>query len=149
VHSKQYENIIAKIEQNLQNVKQVAQVGTREDPSAYKSSIDTHSHLGSSQALRIEERQKSSEEDSSQEEDVAPMRRTKTSEYYQSMDKQQRYQAAIESHSSEDDQNENELRDNLQMSELKSRHWMDKIKMLEEEKRRIESQSAVLQREKD
>ena len=35
------------------------------------------------------------------------------------------------------------------MSELKSRHWKDKIRILEEEKRRIESQSEVLQREKD
>jgi hypothetical protein len=35
------------------------------------------------------------------------------------------------------------------MSELKSRHWRDKIRILEEEKRRIESQSEVLKREKD
>lgn len=35
------------------------------------------------------------------------------------------------------------------MSELKSKHWMDKIKILEEEKRRIESQSEQLLREKD
>lgn len=35
------------------------------------------------------------------------------------------------------------------MSELKSKHWMDKIKMLEEEKKRIENQSEMLAREKD
>jgi seryl-tRNA synthetase len=35
------------------------------------------------------------------------------------------------------------------MSELKSKHWRDKIRMLEEEKRRIETQSEVLQKEKD
>lgn len=35
------------------------------------------------------------------------------------------------------------------MSELKSKNWMDKIRILEEEKRRIETQTESLQREKD
>lgn len=116
----------------MQNVKQVThQVSAKEEPNVYKSSIEYPSQIHqSNKGLRIEERQKSSEEDSPAEEEVAPMRKTNTSAYYQSMDKQQRYQAAIESHSSDDDHNEDELRDNLQMSELKSRHWMDKIRML-------------------
>jgi hypothetical protein len=80
------------------------------------------------------------------------MKKTNTSEYYKSLDKQKRYQAAIESPRSEDERanaDEEELKDTLQMSELKSKHWMDKIRMLEEEKRRIETQSEMLAREKD
>lgn len=45
--------------------------------------------------------------------------------------------------------NEEELKEDLMMSEMKSKHWMDKIRVLEEEKRCIELQGDILQREKD
>jgi hypothetical protein len=90
------------------------------------------------------------------------LRKTNTSAYYQSIeDKAKRYEVIADSPRSQRSQISNEeaqaekvpstnaIRDNLEMSELKSKHWKDKIRMLEEEKRRIENQSDHLMKEKN
>ena len=76
------------------------------------------------------------------------MRKTNTSEYYRSIDKAKRYEVIADSPvshgkagDSDDEQadvavkkEEKRVKEDLQLSEIKSRHWQDKIRMLEEEK---------------
>lgn len=132
-HSKQYEDIISKIEHNLHQVKQVQR-----------------------EAKKIDESKESEEEE---DQTCEPLRKTNTSAYYQSIeDKAKRYEVIADSPRSQRSNEEayaencpstNVIKDKLEMSELKSKHWKDKISMLEEEKRRIENQSDNLVKEKN